>query len=152
MKERKKKNGWTVWWPWTRINGLPRETKWISNSQTPVKKHSLTQKKDDDDDNDNTCNNYNNNNNTCTTNKMMMITIIMMIIIIILIIKRCCVQIRRIYDTRIKGLVIVSAFSAFFFKLPYCVFWYKFTSTPGNFQQWDRVRSQNRIKWKEERN
>ena len=74
---------------------------------------------DDDDDDDNTCNNYNNNNNnnnTCTTNKMMMITIIMIIIIIIIIIiKRCCIQIRRIYDTRIKGLVIVSAF--------FCYFW-----------------------------
>ena len=118
MKERKKKNGSTVWWPWTQIKGLPRETKWILNSQTPVKKHSLMQKKDDDDDDDddNTCNNYNNNNNTCTTNKMMMITIIMMIIIIIIIIiKRCCVQIRRIYDTRIKGLGIVSAF--------FCYFW-----------------------------
>ena len=111
MKETKKKNGWTVWWPWTRINGLPRETKWISNRQTPVKKHSLMQKKDDDDDDDD---DDNNNNNTCTTNKMMMITIIMMIIIII-IIKRSCVQIKRIYDSRIKGLVIVSAF--------FCYFW-----------------------------
>ena len=69
-----------------RINGLPRETKCrISNSQTPVKKHSLTQKKDDDDGNNdsnsNNNNNKNNNNNNndnngCTTNKMMMITII----------------------------------------------------------------------------
>jgi len=95
---------------------LPRETKWISNSQTPVKKHSLTQTKDDDDDNNNNNNNNNNNdNNNCTTYKMMMITIIIMIIIInIIIIKICCIQIRRIYDTRFKGLGIVSAFSAIF--------------------------------------
>ena len=68
-----------------RINSLPRDTKWISNSQTPVKKHSLTQKKDDDDgNNDNkNNNNNNNNNNNCTTNKMMMVTIIIMIIIFI---------------------------------------------------------------------
>ena len=60
---------------------------------------------------------------------MMMITIIIMIIIIIIIIiKRCCIQIRRIYDTRIKGLGIVSAFFLLFLKLPYCVFLYKFTS------------------------
>ena len=52
------------------INGLPRETKWISNSQTPVKKHSLTQKKDDDDGN----------------NYMIIIIIVIIIIIIIIIV------------------------------------------------------------------
>ena len=81
------------------INGLPRETKWISNSQTPVKKHSLTQKKDDGDgNNDNDDNNNNNNNNNCTTNKMMMVTIIIMIIIIIIIIiiiKGWCIHIKQ---------------------------------------------------------
>jgi len=72
---------------------LPRETKWILNSQTPVKKHSLTQKKDDDVDNND---NNNNNDNNCITNKIMMITIIIMIIIIIIIIiKGCCIQIKQ---------------------------------------------------------
>ena len=44
-----------------RINGLPRETKWISNSQTPVKNHSLSQKKDDINNNVNTlyCDSFN---------------------------------------------------------------------------------------------
>ena len=65
---------------------MPRETKWILNSQTPVKKHSLTQKKDDDVDNND---NNNNNDNNCITNKIMMITIIIMII------KGCCIQIKQ---------------------------------------------------------
>ena len=75
---------------------MPRETKWISNSQTPVKKHSLTQKKDDDD----------GNNYVIIITiimiiivlqiKMMMITIIIMIIIIIIIvIKGCWIQIKQ---------------------------------------------------------